>query len=587
MTFRYITHANEARTICAQLTQHKIVGVDIETYPLASYSSERAAGLDPYCSKIRLVSVATRAGEQYIFDMHHLSPPDIGVLAQMPWAAHNAGFEYRHLKHNGYALPEKLHDTMLMGRPLYGENLSLADLSKVVLQREVDKTLQLSQWYVELSNEQLRYAAKDAQLAIDLAYRLLPQLDQEGLRPVYELYRKVIPIIGDQMLRGLHFDWAGHEALCRQWAIEQQQNQIQLQQLLGGINFRSTKQLSKWLMANLAKDVAAAWPKTATGILQTSAEALAAHAHLPIVQPLLRYKTTDKLLGTYGTGYAKHRHQVTGRIHPDLLIAGTAGGRFACRNPNVQNPPRQKAFRALFSAPPGRVLVAADFSQMELRVAALLAGEKRMLSAYEKGEDLHRLTAAAIAGIKPEDVDAAQRQAAKAVNFGNLYRQRPSGLVRVAKSSYGVEMTKAAAADMQHKFFTAYPDLYRWQLQQINTARVYGTASTRMGLIRRFDNQCGYLEATACNHPIQGSANEVLLAALARLPECLGHCDAHLYNHVHDEILIEAAEQSTNEVIRGLQQSMRRGFLDVFPDAGRVMNDVVEVRQGRDWSSVK
>jgi DNA polymerase-1 len=587
MSLQYVRDPEIARQICAELRSQKIIGIDIETHPLASFEEDPRAGLDPHRSQIRLVTVATCGGQHVVFDMHRLSPRDLDELGDTPWSAHNAGFEYRHMTHAGFRLPAKLHDTMLMGRPIHDGNLSLSDLSKIELDIDLDKTLQRSDWRGELSREQLSYAAADAAAAVDLTYQLLPKLDREGLRPVYELYRRVVPIIGDQSLRGLAFNWERHAALCEEWADERDTRQLELRQLLGDINYRSGKQLANWLTANLPVDVINKWPRTAIGVLQTSADVLTRHAHLPLVQPLLRFKAAEKLLGTYGVGYRKHQHPVTGRLHPDILIAGTAGGRFACRNPNVQNAPRLQAFRALFAAPAGRVLVAADFSQMELRVAALLANEGRMLEAYARGDDLHRITAAAVAGVAPSEVTATQRQAAKAINFGNLYRQRPGGLVRVARSSYGVEMTVAEAAHSQHQFFTTFPDLYRWQMHQIKTARVYGKVQTRMGLVRRFDGSGGYLEAEACNHPIQGSANEVLLAALALLPECLKGCDAFLYNHIHDEIVLDVAEDAVEAAVTGLEFAMRSAFLQIFPEAEAVCTGLVEVKSGCNWAAAK
>ena len=110
---------------------------------------------------------------------------------------------------------------------------------------------------------------------------------------------------------------------------------------------------------------------------------------------------------------------------------------------------------------------------------------------------------------------------------------------------------------------------------------------TRTGLVRHFDGPHGYLEAEACNHPIQGSANEILLAALARLPECLRSCDACLYNHVHDEVLLDVAEDDVEQAAHGLEQAMRLGFLDIFPEAGAAVAGLVEVKNGPDWASVK
>ena len=587
MNLSYVTNNTKAAAICAGLANQKVLGVDIETAPLPAFEGDKRAGLCPYKSQIRLVSVAQQDGAAFVFDMGKVTPAALHPLASVPWVAHNAVFEWRHFTHNGYTLPERLHDTQLMGRPLYHEILSLNNLSKAVTGQELDKELQVSNWGGELSQAQLEYAANDAVVTLQLSANLLPRLNKAGQRPLYDLYRQTVPVVGQQMLGGVYLDWEQHHRLYEQWLQDRDLLKLQLDNLLAGVNPRSAKQLSGWLADNLPSAVAKKWPRTATGNLSSAADSLGLHANLPMVQPLLRYKAAEKLIGTYGKGYERHRNEVTGRLHPDYLIAGTAGGRFACRNPNVQNPPRSADIRALFCAEPGRVLVAADFGQIELRVAALLSQDARMLAAYANGEDLHRVTAAAVSGVPLGQVTAEQRQAAKAINFGNLYQQRPAGLSRYAQSSYGVAMSVQQAATAQQAFFRAYPDLYRWQMVQIQNARIYRKVHTQLGLVRDFDYRCGYEAAEACNHPIQGSAGEILLASMVQLPDQLKGLDAMLVNHVHDEIILSVADNDKEAAAVALEQAMIQGFLDVFPNGEALLPGLVEVKTGANWAETK
>jgi DNA polymerase-1 len=560
--------------------------VDIETAPTPAYIDDKKAGLCPYKSRPRLVSVAT-PDKAFVFDMGHLHPAALAPLSGTPWVCHNAVFEWKHMTHHGYTLPDRIHDTQLMGRPLHHGILSLADLTKLEFGRDLDKGLQVSDWSGDLSKAQLEYAANDAITTVQLAHKLLDDLNAASQGQLYDLYRRTIPVIGQQVLTGLHVDWDRHHRLYETWLAERDVLRERLLSLLDGINPRSSKQLSEWLGKHLPKAALEEWPRTTTGNLSTSADTLAFHAHIPMVQPLLRYKTAEKLIGTYGKGYEKHRHPVTGNLHPDVLIAGTVGGRFACRNPNVQNPPRTAEFRQLFCAEPGRVLVAADFSQIELRVAALLSEDSKMLAAYANGEDLHKVTAASVSGVALSQVTPDQRQAAKAINFGNLYRQRPAGLSRYARSSYGVEMDINQAAHAQLQFFKTYPELYQWQLRRIQDARINGLASTRLNLKRDFRIRRGYLEAEACNHPIQGSAGEILLASLAQLPNRLCGLDARLYNHIHDEIILSVAEGDGHKAAQALEAAMVAGFLEIFPEGVALVNGLVEVKTGNNWAEVK
>jgi DNA polymerase-1 len=321
--------------------------------------------------------------------------------------------------------------------------------------------------------------------------------------------------------------------------------------------------------------------------LKTDADTLALFSNLPVIQPLLRFKKICKLLNTYGENYAKHRHSVTGRLHPSFRIGQTLSGRICAANPNTQNPPRLDAFRALFTAPPGRVLIGADYSQIELRVAALLAKDRVMLEAYQRGEDLHCLTAAAVAKVLPDQVTPEQRQAAKAVNFGNLYGQGPAGLAKTAALDYKAAMTATEAKAALDAFHTAYPYLAAWKRQQVGMATHFRRVNTRLNLIRDFDVQGeGYLKGEACNIPIQGSSAEVLLTTLARLPKALVGLDAQLYHNVHDELIIETSPADAEQAACALQAAMTEGFLAVFPEAADIRKDLVKVKMGSNWAEV-
>ena len=158
-----------------------------------------------------------------------------------------------------------------------------------------------------------------------------------------------------------------------------------LQQTLGTANPRSTKQIGDWLLQSLDAATLARWPRTATGKLQLDRDVLAAHTQHPVLGPLARQRTLQKLLSVYGTGYLRHRHPITQRLHPHYRILGTVGGRFNCSNPNIQQLPADAELRQLVRADPGRLLVCADYSQIELRIAALLSQDALLLAAYADG----------------------------------------------------------------------------------------------------------------------------------------------------------------------------------------------------------
>ena len=555
-------------------------GLDIETAPLPAFRTDSKAGLDPWRSTIRLVQVYPGAATCYVFDVAALGLSPLRALLQArTFVAHNATFELKHLLHAD-AAPAQLGCTLLQDNALGNGRRSLAALAAERLGWVLDKTLQVSDWTAaNLTPAQLDYAALDAVAAYQLAGIQAAALKERGLVRCYSLMRDAQPAIARLELAGCPFDTAAHAALIAQWQATAEQARGELDSLLNGANPDSPQQLSKWLAANLPPDALAAWPKTATGQLATDADALAGLT-LPALEPLARYKAAMKLLGTYGKGYAAHISPVTGRIHANFTLGGTATGRLSCSNPNIQNPPRDPAFRALFAPPPGRVLVVADYSQIELRVAALVAGDPAMLAAYAAGEDLHRKTAAAVLGKDPGDVTKAERQMAKAVNFGLLFGQGPKGLQAYAKASYGVDMSITQAERARSAFFAAYLGLSAWQVSTRKAADRVKQVRTPGGRVRALDKNIG----TEClNTPVQGGAAECLLAALAALDvDSLG---GRLVNIVHDELVVECEPEAAGAVSVAVEAAMVAGFLAIFPSGST--RDLVEAHSGPNWAAAK
>ena len=574
------TTAEQALSELATLPDTGPWGLDIETMPLPAFRTDSKAGLDPWRSTIRLVQVYPGGATCYVFDVAALGlSPLTELLQARAFVAHNALFELKFLLHNG-AAPGKLGCTLLQDNALGGGRRSLAALSAERLNWALDKTLQVSDWTAaNLTAAQLDYAALDSVAAYRLAGLQAALLKERGLVRCYQLMRDAQPAIARLELAGCPFDTAGHQALIAQWQATAEQARGELDSLLNGANPDSPLQLSKWLAVNLPPDTLATWPKTATGHLATDADTLAGLS-LPALEPLKRYKLAVKGLSTYGKGYAAHISPVTGRIHPSFLLGGTATGRLSCQSPNIQNPPRDPAFRALFAPSGGRCLVVADYGQIELRVAALVSGDSAMLAAYTDGRDLHRATAAAVLNIEPEAVSKAQRQMAKGVNFGMLFGSGAKGLQAYCKSSYGVEMTLAQADKAKSAFFKAYPGLSAWQTATRQAAERAKQVRTPGGRVRFLDKNIG----TEClNTPVQGGAAECLLAALATLQ--LDSLNARLVNIVHDELVVECDPEQAGAVAAEVERAMVAGFLAIFPDG--TTRDLVEAHSGPNWASAK
>jgi DNA polymerase-1 len=586
-TVHYIRDTDPARDAVARLLEagRPLLGLDIET-----------GGLDPLTDRTRCLQVADDTAA-YVFDFDGVDPAALWPLmnAGGMFVAHNATFEWRFLRRVLLHPATTLHDSMLMMRTAYGLQAgggypSLADTAARILGLTIDKTVRRSDWLAAgpLTPAQVHYAALDAVLAYRLAHPLRDRLRETGQTKAYGLMTAALPTVAGHMLAGVPFDVEAHRRLMADWQAAAMAARDHLDRIMPGVNPDSPDQLAAWLMRSIPPDLLAAWPKTTGGKLATDADALAGWPDAP---PELRtYKEHGKLLSTYGAKFAAHVHPDTGRIHASYNIAGTRGGRFNCSKPNLQNPPRLAAFRRLFR--PGHELyrlIVADYSQIELRIAALMARDETMLQAYRDGVDLHRLTASITAGIPLAEVTKAQRQAAKAINFGLIYGMQPPGLRAYAKATYGVDMSAQAAQNAHTAFFQHYQGIHRWHAETKARGVYDKTVRTAAGLVRDMGNEPGGWKLTnALNTPVQGSGAEVLLSALAKLPAALSGLDCRVVHHVHDEIILECAETDIEAGKAALQSAMTAAFDELFPGSGMTTaSDLVEAHDGRTWEDAK
>jgi len=255
-----------------------------------------------------------------------------------------------------------------------------------------------------------------------------------------------------------------------------------------------------------------------------------------------------------------------GRIHGKFEPTGTDTGRFSSKSPNLQNIGRGE-LRECFVAQDGHNLIVADYSQIELRAAAAIAGEAKMIEAYRRGDDLHKLTAATVLGKSLEKVTKEDRQLSKAVNFGLLFGQAPRGLVRYAATSYGVNITEDEAAGIRKAFFRNYDQLHRWHDESRSTAEIgvseVRTVTGRRRLIPSDANAWNRFTALV-NTPVQGGCADgmkrALLLIASRLP-----VGAHLISTVHDEVIVESPEADAEAVCSLVRQSMVEAMAELFP----------------------
>jgi DNA polymerase-1 len=296
----------------------------------------------------------------------------------------------------------------------------------------------------------------------------------------------------------------------------------------------------------------------------------------PLAQLLLDYREQAKRVGTYGLGALQHIAPSTGRMHADWIQMGSRAGRMSCSKPNLQQVPRTPAYRECFRPGAGRALVKADYSQIELRIAAEIANDERLLSAYANGEDVHALTAAEVLSRRNGEVTPEARQAAKAINFGLMYGCGVPRLRQSAKSEYGVELSAAEGRQFRTRFFELYRGLKGWHRQHRGEACPIDTrtlAGRRRLAVTRYTEQI--------NTPVQGTGADGFKAALALLWETRDRCpSAAPILAVHDEVVLECDRADAGRAREWLTACMVRGmsaFLTRVPV-------VVDAKIARDWS---
>ncbi len=410
-----------------------------------------------------------------------------------------------------------------------------------------------------------RYAAEDADITLRLHRALWPRLEAEpDLRGVYErIELPLVPVLARMERRGVLID---ADQLRRQsQALAARMHQLmQRAETEAGqpFNLDSPRQLQAILFDKLGLPVHV---KTPGGQPSTNEEALEAirDAH-PLPGLILDYRLLAKLRSTYTEKLPAMIKPASGRVHTSYHQAVAATGRLSSSDPNLQNIPVRseegRAIRVAFIAPPGWVIVSADYSQIELRIMAHLSGDAGLREAFRRGEDIHRATAAEVFGLAPEAVGADQRRAAKAINFGLIYGMSAFGLAR----QLGIGRGEAQA--YMNRYFERYPGVRVYMERIREQAQRQGYVETLFGRrlylpeIRARDaaRRAG-AERAAVNAPMQGTAADIIKRAMIAVDAWLQtrEDDAHLIMQVHDELVLEVRLDALQAVRAGLTERMQ------------------------------
>jgi DNA polymerase I len=612
-----------------------VVGLDIETEVLPEFRQpiplkfnkdgnlaarqprDGAAGfaLDPYRSKVRLVQAWAGGQYVYVFDMRSVTWADIAPLFALPLAIFNATFEVKRLIHEAkLESTGRIYDVMTAIWLTDGRRPSLREAVAINYRLDIPKELGASDWSSDiLTAEQREYAALDAVLC-----RLLWNTQQHELfddidKQCQEVVDAVTPAIARMELHGMPIDVAAHRAQIVHWQTDLAAAEKALHHASPLRDLRKPTELQAHLNDVLDAEMLATWPRTDTGRLTTRRQQLQLNNHLPALAELLQVRALQKLLDAFGDGLIDAINPVTGRLHTNFLITGACSGRFTARGPNLQQMPKQREadFRKIFAAPAGQLVMALDYSQIELRAVGELISDwfgvdSILRQSFAAGMDAHTATAMSMTGKnRPEDVTKDERQLAKPCNFGLLYLMGNKGFYNYLRVNFVPDITFEHACELKARFFAGYPDMARWQSEYARHAREQGYTQTVAGRRWRWkwrapnpddvdedtpfyeDVIIGFHGAYAVNHPVQGSSAEVMQIALTRLDQALRYEPAQLIATVHDEaVMLVPDDVAAVERIGAIaQQEMIAAFLEVFPDAPTL--NLVDPKVGPTWGDLQ
>ena len=533
--YRYVTTVSELEEALPSFVSADKIGLDIET-----------TGLDPLSDKVRLVQLATDT-DVLIVDVNHVDITALQAVfdSETVFIGHNLKFDLRFLMHAGI-MPGKnvtFFDTLLADQVLRGSRSPRA-LKAVVghyLGEIIDKTQQAAEWGDAVTPEMLAYAARDAAILLPLHDRISTLLAKDSLAEVVALENEALPFV-------VHMELAGVSVYANKWRELTEAARIECSNLEAELNHAAGRTVN-W---RSPKQIITVLKEQGVAVKSTSEDVLSAYSDHELVSVLLKYREQSKYVSTYGEKFLQHIHESTGRIHPDFRQIGADSGRMACSSPNMQNIPRNRDYRACVAPMDGKVLVKADYSQVELRIAAEISGDARLIEAYQAGEDIHSLTARLILG--KETPTKEDRQAAKAINFGLLYGMGAPRLKEYAKNTYGVILTDEEALTFRSKFFATYQGLRKWHRAQPDGVRTVKTLAGRKRFeVERFTEKL--------NTPVQGTGADGLKAALGILwKEREKFPTARPVLVVHDEIVMECDATDAERVAAWLEDCMKRGM---------------------------
>lgn len=589
--YQYINTPAAQKILVENLLAQKAVCFDTETTSLNEMEAELVGMSFSYKKGLAYYVPLSENREEALKTLEIFKP--LFEKETVMKVAHNLKFDYKILRLYGVNFKGILFDTMIAHYLLNPDGRHGMDyLSEIYLNYKpvsletlIGKKGKNQGSFRDVSIEEAtEYAAEDADVTFQLYEIFAPQLKKENLEDLfYKVEMPLMEVLAKMELEGISLDenWLKQESKDLENDLKLLETKIFA---LSGeeFNMNSPRQLGEVLFEKMQLDPKA--KKTKTGQYQTSEDVLqklaAKHEIIPLI---LEYRTYQKLKSTYVDALPQQIDKDDNRVHTNFSQTTAATGRLASVNPNLQNIPirtlRGQQIRGAFKADPGKKIISADYSQIELRLIAEISDETNMIRAFQEGADIHASTASKLFGIPMEEVSKMQRSQAKTVNFGIIYGQ---GAFALAEQT---GLSRTEAKQMIDAYFETYPKLKEWMAEQVKKAREIGYVETILGRKRHLkDINSGnfvvksHAERNAVNAPIQGSAADIIKIAMIKIQQELEQKNmaTKMLLQVHDELVFEAPTEETEVASILIKTEMESAFETKVPL-------LVEVGVGENW----
>ena len=578
--YHFVQTAEDRAKLIADLNKEKSFCFDTET-----------TGLNPFEAEIVGMSIAYKEGEAYYIPFSENKAEATSVLAEfkplfenesIEKVGQNIKYDLNVLSSYGVQLKGKLFDTMIahyLIQPDMRHNMDLLaeaylGYKPVSIETLIGKKGKNQKTMRDIPQEEIvDYACEDADITLQLKNQFEPKMNETLKKLMDEIETPLIPVLGAMEKEGIKLDVPALAKFSEELEILITDLTKKILDLSGEeFNIDSPKQLGEVLFDKM--QIVEKAKKTKTGQYSTSEDVLSklANKH-EIVPHILEYRSLKKLKSTYVDALPELVNAEDGKIHTSYMQTVAATGRLSSNNPNLQNIPirtekGREIRKAFIPRNDDYTLLAADYSQIELRIIAALSGDENMQEAFVKGEDIHTATASKVFGVDPKEVDREMRSKAKAVNFGIIYGVSAFGL------SQNLDIPRKEAKEIIETYFEKYPKLKAYMDNNVELAKEKGYVETIMNRRRNLKDinsgnaiVRGHAERNAVNAPIQGSAADIIKIAMINIHEEMQkkQYKSRMLLQVHDELVFDVFKPELDEIKTLVKDKMENAVKIAVP----------------------